>query len=124
MNWHMTVTTALAIALTCSGIAAAQNTVPVVVAKQLAKEYADNKVAAMAKYGGKPILLKGTIGRINLNQFGTATMILDGDTMAYGFGLWLREGQDARTVAVGQTITLRCEMPKDNDMAHDCVFVR
>ncbi|HEX2889898.1 OB-fold protein [Vineibacter terrae] len=118
-----TIAITLALLPVLAGGATAQTTAPVS-AKALAKAYADNGRAAMAKYGGKPILLRGTIGRINPNQFGTSTMILDGDTMPTGLGIWLRVGQDAQTVQVGQTVTLRCEMGKDNDMAQDCIFAR
>jgi len=93
-------------------------------AKALAQEFTKDKAAAIQKYSGKTVLLKGTIGRINLNQFGTATMILDGQYTSDGLGVWLKPGQDARTVAVGQTVTVRCDVQKNNDVVQDCVFVR
>jgi hypothetical protein len=105
------------------GIAVAQDATPMA-AKALAQEFAKDKAAAIQKYSGKTVLLRGTIGRINLNQFGTATMILDGQYIGEGLGLWLKPGQDARSVAVGQTVTLRCDVQKNNDVVQNCVFVR
>ena len=117
------ITGILALALLCSGGAAAQNAEPMA-AKELAREFTNDKDAAIRKYSGKTVLLEGTIGRINPNQFGTTTMILDGEYTSDGLGVWLRAGQNARAVSVGQTVMLRCEVQKNNDVVQDCVFVR
>lgn len=111
----------LALAMSASSLAVAQEPMA---ARALAQAFAADKAAAIRTYSGKPILLRGTIGRINLNQFGTATMILDGQSIGEGLGVWLKEDQDARAVAVGQTVTLRCDVQKDNDVVQSCVFVR
>jgi hypothetical protein len=107
----------------CGTAAVAQDSIPMA-AKALAQEFTKDRAAAIQKYSGKTVLLKGTIGRINLNQFGTATMILDGQYTSDGLGVWLKPDQDARTVAVGQTVTVRCDVQKNNDVVQDCVFVR
>ena len=115
-----------AILVATSGLPAAamaQEATPMA-AKALAQELARDKAAAIQKYSGRIILLRGKIGRINLNQFGTATMILDGQYVSDGLGVWLKPDQDARSVAVGQTVTVRCEVQKNNDVVQNCVFVR
>ncbi len=123
MKRHVRIAVTLALALVHSGGAAAQDAAPMA-AKALAQEFAKDKDAAIRKYSGKSLLLKGTIGRINPNQFGTTTMILDGEYTSDGLGIWLRAGQNARAVSVGQTVTLRCEVQKNNDVVQDCIFVR
>jgi hypothetical protein len=111
--------------LAATGWGAPAQTAEPLPARQVAKEYAENKAAAMAKYAGKPILLAGTIGRINLDQFGLDNMVLDGDsTLRGGLLAWLTTGESARTVAVGQSVVLRCEMMKDNDIAESCRFAK
>jgi hypothetical protein len=115
-----------AVLMATSGLpaaAVAQEAAPMA-AKALAQEFARDKAAAIQKYSGKTVLLKGVIGRINLNQFGTATMILDGQYTSDGLGVWLKPDQDARSVAVGQAVTVRCDVQKNNDVVQDCVFVR
>jgi hypothetical protein len=112
-------------ALAATGWGAAAQTAEPLQARQVAKEYSENKAAATAKYGGKPILLAGTIGRINLDQFGLDNMMLDGDSTTRGGLLaWLTTGESARTVAIGQAVVLRCEMMKDNDIAQSCRFAK
>jgi hypothetical protein len=113
---------AMAAVVCCGAGAHAQGTTPMA-AKDLAQAFRRDRAAAIGTYSGKPVLLKGTIGRINPNQFGTTTMILDGQYIGEGLGVWLRAGQDAKTLAVGQVVTLRCEVQKNNDVIQDCVFV-
>lgn len=115
---------ATAIALLSWGHGAAAQDAAPIAAKQLAQEFANDKDAAVRKYGGKVILLTGEIRGIRLNQFGTATMMLDGENTGEGVWLWLRANQNAQAVAVGQRVTLRCAMQKDNYVVQDCVFVR
>ena len=51
-------------------------------------------------------------------------MVLDGQYTSDGLGVWLKPDQDARAVAVGQTVTVRCDVQKNNDVVQNCVFVR
>jgi hypothetical protein len=105
------------------GDAMAQSGTPIR-AKDVVKEYDADKAAAIAKYGDKPIRLVGEIGRINLDQWGVDNMILDGDNIFDGLAVWLDVGQSARTVAVGQTVTLACVMGKEEMRGELCRFQR
>ena len=100
--------------------AAAQDTpVP---ARDIVQAYAKDGTAARAKYAGKPIVVSGAVGRINLNQFGRDNMILDGANISNGLLVTLAQGESAKGVAVGQTVVVRCVMEKQNMYGGACRF--
>jgi hypothetical protein len=95
---------------------------PAISARQIVQDYAADPAAARAKYGGKPIVVVGAVGRINLDQFGADNMILDGKTISSGLLVTLARGVSARGIALGQTVTVSCVMEKQNMYAGDCRF--
>ncbi len=119
----MKIAIATALMFVACGAALAQGPVR---ARDIVKEFHADKATAMKKYSRQPIVVTGEIRRINLNQFGTgANTILDGNDIFEGLSAWFAEGNAAaQTVAVGQTVTLRCTFDDQNMQVHTCYIQR
>jgi hypothetical protein len=107
------------LALIATSAAAQDTPVP---AGDIVQAYAKDGKAAREKYAGKPIVVSGAVGRINLNQFGRDNMILDGANISNGLLVTLAQGESAKGVAIGQAVVVRCVMEKQNMYGGECRF--
>jgi hypothetical protein len=117
-----TIVAALLLALSAGGAIAESQTA--VRARDIVKEFEADKTAAQAKYGGRPIVVTGEVRRINLKQFGTDNMILDGEFIYNGLPVWLASGNSAAAIKVGETVTVSCAFSKQNMQVEGCRFQR
>jgi len=119
MPMKTTIASLMLLALAATSADAQDAPVP---ARDIVQAYTQDGAAAREKYAGKPIVVSGAVGRINLNQFGRDNMILDGQNISNGLLVTLAQGESAKGVAVGQNVVLRCVMEKQNMYGGECRF--
>lgn len=98
-----------------------------VTSRQLARDFADNEVAAKAKYDGKVLAVTGTIQSIELDFADDPVVILDGtdEFTSVHAGFDKSEVEQTSTLKKGQKLTVTCSEINEvmgSPMLGDCSF--